>query len=146
MNIVFWKWWLVVNIGIAMVALGEYYFNSISYIYQTDTTGISVAITAVAVAFVVSLLFVWKNIKKSANHIYWFASDAVLSLGMVGTLAGFLMVLGQAFADINPQDIASMTAAIEALARGMATALITSLCGLVVSIWLKLQIIILEDR
>lgn len=146
MNIVFWKWWLVVNIGIAMVALGEYYFNSISYIYQTDTTGISIAIAAVAIVFVVSLLFVWKNIKKSANHIYWFASDAVLSLGMIGTLAGFLMVLGQAFADINPQDITSMTAAIEALARGMATALITSLCGLVVSIWLKLQIIILEDR
>lgn len=146
MNMIFWKWWIVVNTGIALAALGQYYFDFLSYVYQTDNTGISMAIAAVAIAFVFCLLFDWKKVPQKENHLYWYASDAVLSLGMVGTLVGFLMVLGQAFTDINPEDIANMTAAIQTLAQGMATALITSLCGLLTSVWLKLQIIILENK
>ena len=146
MNMTFWKWWATVNVGVIALALSEYYFSSLSYIYQADSTGISMAIALIAIAVVVSLLFTWKNISKNTNHIYWYASDAVLSLGMVGTLVGFLIVLGQAFSNINPQDIASMSAAIETLASGMATALITSLCGLTTSIWLKLQLVILEQK
>ena len=61
------------------------------------------------------------------------------------TLVGFLMVLGQAFADIDTSSTESMTAAIGTLATGMSTALVTSLVGLVTSIWLKYQLVILED-
>lgn len=146
MNMAFWKWWTTVNVGVIALALSEYYFSSLSYIYQTDTTGICVAIALVAIAFIFSLLFTWRKLPNNENHVYWYASEAVLSLGMVGTLVGFLIVLGQAFSNINPQDVASMTAAISTLASGMATALITSLCGLTTSIWLKLQLIILEQR
>lgn len=146
MSMIFWKWWATVNIGIISMALGEYYFRALSYVYQTDSTGLSAAIALVAIAVVVSLMFTWRKISENQNHIYWYASDAVLSLGMVGTLVGFLIVLGQAFGDINPESIESMSAAIETLAQGMATALITSLCGLVVSLWIKLQIVILENR
>lgn len=83
--------------------------------------------------------------KHSENNIYWFASDAVLSLGMMGTLIGFLIVLGQAFIGIDPSSIESMTAAITILASGMSTALVTTLTGLIVSIWLKLQLVIIEN-
>ena len=78
------------------------------------------------------------------TDLHWFASDAVLSLGMVGTLFGFLVVLGQSFGDIDTSSVASMTTAISKLASGMSTALVTSLVGLIASLWLKLQLVILE--
>ena len=77
--------------------------------------------------------------------MHWFASDAVLSIGMVGTLFGFLMVLGQSFTDIDTSSVESMTDAIGILATGMSTALVTSLVGLIASLWLKLQLVILGD-
>ena len=93
------------------------------------------------------MLFQYKNIvTKTKNDFYWFMSDAVLSLGMIGTLVGFLMVLGQAFLDVDPSNIESMTNAIELLAVGMSTALVTTLVGLSTSLWLKLQLVILESK
>ena len=77
--------------------------------------------------------------------MHWFASDAVMSLGMVGTLFGFLMVLGQSFSEIDTSSVDSMTDAISILATGMSTALVTSLVGLIASLWLKLQLVILGD-
>jgi len=78
------------------------------------------------------------------NNMSWFLSDAVLSLGMVGTLFGFLLVLGSAFTEIDTSSTESMTEAIGVLASGMSTALVTSLVGLLSSLWLKLQLVILE--
>jgi len=87
----------------------------------------------------------WKNFGSQRHELHWFISDALLSLGMIGTLIGFLIVLGQAFTDIDPSNIESMTNAISVLASGMSTALITTLTGLSFSLWLKLQLVILEE-
>ena len=86
-----------------------------------------------------------KSMENEENNIYWFTSDAVLSVGMVGTLFGFLLVLGSAFTEIDTASTESMTEAIGVLASGMSTALVTSLVGLISSLWLKLQLVILED-
>jgi len=83
--------------------------------------------------------------ENAENSIFWFTSDAVLSVGMVGTLFGFLLVLGSAFTEIDTASTESMTEAIGVLASGMSTALVTSLVGLISSLWLKLQLVILED-
>jgi biopolymer transport protein ExbB/TolQ len=64
---------------------------------------------------------------------------------MVGTLFGFLMVLGQSFSEIDTSSTESMTAAISLLATGMSTALVTSLVGLIASLWLKLQLVVLDS-
>ena len=65
---------------------------------------------------------------------------------MVGTLFGFLLVLYSTFDGIDVSDTESMKKAIETLANGMGTALLTSLVGLVSSIVIKLQLVILEDK
>ena len=76
----------------------------------------------------------------------WFVADGVLSLGMVGTLAGFLMVLYSTFQGLDVGDTDSMKKAIETLATGMGTALLTSLVGLVASITMKFQLVTLEGK
>jgi hypothetical protein len=146
MDIKFWKWWTVANIGVLALILSQYSYNIIELLLLADVTYLSFLIAAIAFSFIIGILFNYKKIVESGqNDLYWFASDAVLSLGMVGTIIGFLMVLGQAFIGIDPSSIESMTGAITILATGMSTALTTTLVGLITSIWMKLQLVILEQ-
>lgn len=139
-----WKWWFVFNVGVLALAVGQFQFGLMSLLYGADSTYLSFLILAIAVGTSVALGVVRKTVRGSDNNMFWFLSDAVLSIGMVGTLFGFLLVLGSAFTDVDTTSTESMTAAIAVLAAGMSTALTTSLVGLVSSLWLKLQLVILE--
>ena len=140
MSIKFWTWWTVVNIGLIAVGLGWYIYDLPHLLLQLDGTYITFLISFLAAITTVSLGF-----QDKPRDWHWFMSDAVLSLGMVGTLFGFLMVLGQSFTEIDTSSTESMTAAISTLASGMSTALVTSLVGLISSLWLKLQLVVLEE-
>lgn len=136
----FWKWWLTLNVGVVALLIGIFKFDLIHLLAEKDSTYLTFGILIVAVVTSSSLF----SMKTKDWH--WFMSDAVLSIGMVGTLFGFLMVLGQSFADIDTSSTESMTVAIGTLAQGMSTALVTSLVGLVCSLWLKLQLVIVEEE
>ena len=136
----FWSWWLSCNIGIVGIALGHLYFDLFHLLGEMDNTHITMVIILGSIFTSLSL---WKQ---KIHEWHWFVADAVLSLGMVGTLFGFLMVLGQTFTDIDTSSTESMTAAIGTLAAGMSTALVTSLVGLVASLWLKLQLVIIDGE
>ena len=69
----------------------------------------------------------------------------MLSLGMVGTLIGFIVVLSSAFGSIDVANPAELKQVIASLATGMGTALVTTLVGLVHSIVLKVQLVQLEE-
>jgi uncharacterized membrane protein HdeD (DUF308 family) len=135
----FWKWWLVFNLGVLALIVGHVKFDLYSLLLAMDSTYLTFGILAIAILTSASL-FTMKT-----KDWQWFSSDAVLSLGMVGTLFGFLLVLGQTFSDIDTSSTESMSAAIGTLAQGMSTALITSLVGLVSSLWVKLQLVIVEE-
>lgn len=139
-----WQWWFVFNVGVLALAVGQFQFDLMNLLYGADSTYLSFLILAIAVSTSVALGVVRKTVRGSDNNMFWFLSDAVLSIGMVGTLFGFLLVLGSAFTDVDTTSTESMTAAIAVLAAGMSTALTTSLVGLVSSLWLKLQLVILE--
>lgn len=139
-----WKWWFVFNAGILSLAFGQYQFDLLGLLYEADSTYLTFLILAIAVSTSTALGFVGKKARESDNNMFWFLSDAVLSIGMVGTLFGFLLVLGSTFTEIDTSSTESMTTAIGVLAAGMSTALTTSLVGLVSSLWLKLQLVILE--
>lgn len=141
----FWKWWTVACLGLIGLGFGEYQFGLSDFLLGADNTYLTFVIIAIGVLATLSMLLKWRGMPGKENSMLWFLADAVLSIGMVGTLVGFLMVLGQAFADIDTSSTESMTAAIGTLATGMSTALVTSLVGLVTSIWLKYQLVILED-
>jgi ABC-type long-subunit fatty acid transport system fused permease/ATPase subunit len=67
-----------------------------------------------------------------------------MSIGMVGTLLGFLIVLTSAFENVDTSDTQAMQDVIGQLASGMGTALLTSLMGLISSVILKFQLVMLE--
>lgn len=147
MNMKFWKWWLTINVAICAFTIGEINFSIIDFLLITDSTFLTFFILTIAIGFIIYILINYKKVvEKKDNDLLWFTSDAVLSLGMIGTLIGFLIVLGGAFIDIDPNNIESMTLAITTLANGMSTALVTTLVGLSVGLWMKLQLVLLESE
>lgn len=140
-----WKWYFVANAGILALLGGWYWFDLLNVLHEADSTYLTFFILTVTLCSTVAMGLQSKSMEKAENNIFWFTSDAVLSVGMVGTLFGFLLVLGSAFTEIDTASTESMTEAIGVLASGMSTALVTSLVGLISSLWLKLQLVILED-
>jgi len=76
----------------------------------------------------------------------WFISDAMVTLGMIGTVAGFLIMMGDGFATLDAKDPTSMQNTIHTVAMGMGTILVTTLMGLVSSLVLKLQLVIIDHE
>ena len=76
----------------------------------------------------------------------WFASDAMLSLGMMGTVLGLLMVFKSNFASVDSTDMTAMLELIGAIGSGMGVALTTTLIGLGASLLLKFELVILDSK
>ena len=73
------------------------------------------------------------------QEIGWFISDFVLTIGMVGTVSGFLLMLTGAFAGVDLNDEVAMQNVLEKMSKGMSTALYTTLFGLISGGLLKIQ-------
>ncbi len=72
-----------------------------------------------------------------------FVSDALLRLGLLGTIVGFILMLAPV-ARMESFDPVGARSMLQQMSGGMAVALYTTLCGLVTSILLKLQYQILD--
>jgi flagellar motor component MotA len=86
----------------------------------------------------------WDTVEPISNYV-WFASEAMITLGMIGTVAGFLIMLNTAFSGLDVNDIRNVQEAISDMAIGMSTALVTTLVGLVCSTLIKVQMIVYEN-
>ena len=73
------------------------------------------------------------------QEVGWFISDFVLTIGMIGTVSGFLLMLTGAFAGIDLTDEVAMKNVLEKMSKGMSTALYTTLFGLICGSLLKIQ-------
>jgi hypothetical protein len=140
----FWKIWTVFVLMLLATALG-YYWGAVDFMINNDFTYLSFVNIAILYGFTVSIMYkaFIKNMETTDSE--WFLSDAVLSIGMVGTLSGFLVVLYSTFQGLDPSNTDSMRTAIETLASGMGTALLTSLVGLIASLIMKYQLVTLES-
>ena len=75
----------------------------------------------------------------TAGHAFgWFISDVLLSLGLLGTVIGFIAMLAPIGA-LDGGDEVALKSALTAMSGGMAIALYTTLVGLIGALWLKLQ-------
>ena len=70
-------------------------------------------------------------------------SDALVKLGLLGTIIGFILMLGPV-ATIEEFDVEHLKRALTAMTGGMAVALFTTLTGLIGSTLLKLQYQIID--
>lgn len=73
----------------------------------------------------------------------WFVADLLLSLGLLGTVIGFILMLGPISA-LDTADESAIRAALAAMSGGMAVALYTTLTGLIGGMLLKVQGFLLD--
>jgi len=139
------KWWLI--FCLTLLGFGTlYYFNMHSQLYHADVTKLS---------FLIIIIFIFTSVwigRKTYDlestsviddkiDVGWFIAESCLALGMVGTVTGFLYMLGTAFENIDITDATTLQDALASMAKGMSTALYTTLTGLIASLIIKVQLV-----
>ena len=80
---------------------------------------------------------------RGPNQLGSFASDALLKLGLLGTIIGFILMLAP-IAGLDAADRASVKSSMGLMSDGMAVAMYTTLTGLVGSILVRIQYYMLD--
>ena len=140
----FLYWWLIV----CVVGTGSYITHTMGWLvplYTNDLTYITFLITVIAGLTTLSLGYKFKVPETDSVDVEWFVSDVVLTLGMLGTIIGFMIMLQGTFSSIEFNDAHSIRIALSSMSKGLFTALNTTLLGLVSSIILKVQLIVYEN-
>ena len=142
------KWWLIFCLTLVGMCTCVY-FNIHKELYVADVTRLSFLIISIF-----SCTSVWIGMKtyrvgiqqdyNQQSNVGWFISESCLALGMVGTVTGFLIMLGTAFANVDVTNSTTLQQALSDMATGMSTALWTTLVGLVCSLIIKVQLVNLE--
>ena len=149
------RWWLFISLTLVLT-FAFYYFGLFSEVYEKDRTKLSFLI--MTIFFFTSIHCGKETIKISKalegditeneikntdwrgnQEIGWFISDFVLTIGMIGTVSGFLIMLTGAFAGVDIGDEEAMKSVLEKMSKGMSTALYTTLFGLICGCLLKIQ-------
>jgi len=141
----FLRWWLFFSL-IIVGLIFLFHWNMFDIVNQGDVTKISFLIFGL---FIIFSFFVgnetyrgckYKIISESHLETGWFMSDQILTLGMIGTVIGFIYMLSTSFTNIAVNDLSKMAEAIISMGTGMSTALYTTASGLICSFLLKLQL------
>ena len=142
------KWWLIFCLTLLGLCTCVY-FNIHKDLYAADVTRLSFLI--ISIFLCTSIWIGTKTYKvgilqdyEQKSDVGWFISESCLALGMVGTVTGFLIMLGTAFANVDVTNAVTLQQALSDMAIGMSTALWTTLVGLVSSLIIKVQLVNLE--
>lgn len=146
----FLKWWLFFTLTI-VGTIFAHYTGILGTIWEKDTSHLSY--TILFVFYITSLIcgthiyrlcatkdYSKENLQSFGRHeeIGWFMSELCLNLGMLGTIIGFCMMLsGFDGLDITKQQ--TIQGLLAELGKSMATALFTTLVGLICGQLLKIQ-------
>jgi len=151
----FLKWWLFFTLTI-VGTIFSYYSGMLGLIWEKDASYLSFVTILV---FYVTSLICGTNIYRLCRvtnpskdtlqsfekheDIGWFISEVCLNLGMLGTIIGFCMMLaGFDVLDISKQQ--TVQGLLTELGKSMATALYTTLVGLICGQLLKIQYFLLN--
>ena len=136
-------WWLLICLTSLFIYL-MYDFGLLIPFYTKDETMLTYFITILFVTTSCSIGY--KNLVQSKSYdIEWFISDIVLTLGMIGTIVGFILMLSGTFETLQIADVESVRLLIASMSKGLYTALNTTLAGLISSALLKTQLVICDD-
>lgn len=146
----FLRWWLLFCTSCAAM-FTAYSFGFIDELLAKDITRLSFVILTVFFlsSIYVGLLTYQQSRGKpteAGTNIGWFITELLLALGMIGTVIGFILMLGGSFENLNISDTGSVKTALTDMAIGMSTALYTTLVGMVCSQILKVQLVNVESR
>jgi len=138
----FLQWWLIFALIIAGSILA-YITGLFVRVNEADFTKLSFLIYGLFLIFSVKCGF--NTAKAREDHAGWFVSDILITMGMIGTVIGFIYMLSTAFGSIDASQPQTMRIALTKMSMGMGTALYTTASGLVCSLLLKLQLFNLEQ-
>lgn len=146
----FLRWWLLFCTSIAAL-FTAFSFGFIDALLAKDVTRISflILVTYFATSTYVGFLTYKRHkgtvVKVGANSC-WFVTELLLAMGMIGTVIGFILMLGGSFESLNVANTTSVKTALTDMALGMSTALYTTLVGLICSQLLKVQLVNVESK
>ena len=155
MKALFLKWWLFLCAQGAVLAIANH-FQFFQDLFVKDPTRIGFGILGILLVtsiwigkkvYTLSRLEVTTSMKEGLLNdlsIQWFIAESCLVLGLVGTVCGFIIMLGTAFVDIDVGNITSMQNALSQMSIGMSAALYTTLMGLLSSLVIKIQLVNVE--
>lgn len=146
--LLFLQWWLIFTF-ICVVSIITYHSGLASEIWFKDSSMLSYATFGIFLACSaycgrLSHQICRKSCKsmvhsyKSSAEVGWFVSELCLTLGMMGTIVGFIMMLS-GFNSLDIQNATTIQSLLSQLGLSMATALYTTIVGLVTGSILKLQ-------
>ena len=84
------------------------------------------------------LLEVYEARLKKPHDAGWFCADVMVKLGLLGTIVGFVLMLGTV-SNVTDFDLSTVQKILKHMSSGMGTALFTTFAGLVCSILAGLQ-------
>lgn len=112
------------------------YLRDLIYQHRAEGTGKDTNISK-------DLIEVYAAKLKGPQEIGWFATDIMLKLGLLGTIIGFIMMLGSV-ANVKDFDVSTMQKILQLMSSGMGTALYTTMAGLTTSMLAAAQYYMLD--
>lgn len=146
----FLEWWILLLIQASGLGIC-YYFDLIHWAWANDATKISFLIVLIWLVFTIKCGFEAYQLDKRILYLDeinqkfesgWFASDQCLTLGMLGTVIGFLLMMGSL--NIDTTDVKAIQEMLKTMSLGMATALITTAVGMIFGNLIKLQLFLIS--
>jgi hypothetical protein len=144
----FLKWWLLNSLVILFLLVGSY-FGLAKEVYLKDSSFLCFVIVGLFFAASGYNAGVCWRLDKGLKPVQsqvdfgWFISDLCLSLGMIGTVIGFIQMLA-GFAQ-PAEGTQALQKLLVGMAYGMSTALYTTLAGLIFGNLLKLECFHIES-
>jgi hypothetical protein len=150
----FLKWWLLFTLFIVATVF-SFYLGFVNVLWEKDASYLSIA--TIVIFYIMSIkcgrdIFLTENennITKEKIESFtrreetiWFTSELCLNLGMLGTIVGFCMMLA-GFENLDISNQQTIQGLLSELGKSMATALYTTLVGLICGQCLKMQALIL---
>jgi len=149
MNLFWHNWSILIMSWVGILVAWQ--LGYVQHLFSVDATYLTFVIFGlwnISTLWLVVLSYKVKNGTRYDEARFgpiWFMSDAYVSIGMIGTLIGFIMVLSTAFGDIDPSEVEQLKGVLATLATGMGTALTTTLVGLTSSLITKSMLVTLEE-
>jgi len=144
----FVKWWIV----FLMSCFGLIVFGmkgGFELVYSADVTNISFLILLLYLSFSIRTgLIIYKFRKNNQcdlqkisrqNELSLFVAEKFLTLGMIGTVIGFIYMLMTGLSGVDVNNPQTMRDALMLMSQGMGTALFTTASGLIFGLLLKIQ-------
>ncbi len=152
------RWWLVfmlINLGTVFIL----FTGIVDDVNKADFTKLSFVIYATFYIFSVqSGIHAYRISKKqpttepeideyrSKDEPGWFVAESLLTIGMIGTVLGFIYMLSLSFGGLAAVNVLTIQAALVKMSAGMSTALYTTAAGLICSLLLKIQLFDLSQH